>query len=235
MLGHMSAPRASGDDRTLTVPNAITALRLGFIPVFLALLAKPEARGRLAAAVLLGGLGVSDGLDGYIARRFDQVSTLGKVADPLVDRALVLSATGGAIAIRALPRWLIALVLTREVLVVGAGLVLAAAGAPRIDVNRAGKAGTFGMMVALPLFIMGASPFRWRAGARRLASVAAIGGQLFGWVAVAGYVPAAIDALEKRKEPASGDSAGSRLWGLARGGARGKAVGTEGGTAGGEQ
>jgi len=199
MLGHMSAPRAQGDDRIMTVPNAITALRLGCVPVFLALLAKPDGRGRLAAAVLLGSLGVTDGLDGYIARHFDQVSTLGKVADPVVDRVLVLCATGGAIAVRALPRWLIALVLTREVLVVVGGLGLAAAGAPRIDVNRAGKAGTFGMMVALPLYIMGAAPFRWAAGARKLALAAAIGGQLFGWAAVAGYVPEAIGALDKRQ------------------------------------
>ena len=92
-----------GEDRVLTVPNALSALRLACLPAFVVLLAQPHDRGRLAAAFLLAAAAFTDLLDGYIARRFDQVSTLGKMADPLVDRALVLCALVGATVIGACP------------------------------------------------------------------------------------------------------------------------------------
>ena len=208
MLGRMAQPAAapsnSSTNQVLTVPNALTAVRLSCLPLLSRLLAKPDRRGRLAAAVLLGALGATDGLDGYVARRFDQVSSLGKVADPLVDRLLLLTAIRGAISARAIPRWLIAVLLGRELAVVGGGLALAVAGARRVEVSHDGKAGTFGMMVALPLFLMSSAPFRWSRGARRLAWVATIGGQFFAWKALAGYVPqalAAAGARDRREEP----------------------------------
>ena len=180
-----------GLDRVLTVPNALTALRLACLPVFGALLAQPEGKGRRAAAYLLGALGVTDGLDGYIARHFNQVSSLGKVADPLVDRVLVLTATGAALAIGAVPPWLVGVVLAREAVVAGGGVALALTRAGRLEVSPAGKVGAFGMMVALPLFILGSSSSRWRTQARALAWVAAGCGQVFAWKAAAGYVPQA--------------------------------------------
>ena len=99
-----------GEDRVLTVPNALSALRLVCLPVFVVLLAQPHERGRPAAAFLLAGAAFTDVLDGYIARHFDQVSTLGKMADPLVDRALVLCALVGATVIGALPIWLVVVI-----------------------------------------------------------------------------------------------------------------------------
>jgi cardiolipin synthase len=189
-------PPAS-DWRVFTVPNALTALRLVCVPAFLALLAEPHGEGRLAAAVLLGGLGITDGLDGYIARHFDQVSLLGKLADPFVDRVLILSAAIGAIAVGAAPVWLVALALAREGLVLATAGVLALAGARRMDVSWPGKAGAFGMMVAFPLFFLGHAAFRWHSAAEALAWVAAAGGLAFGWYAVVGYVPQARAALSQ--------------------------------------
>jgi cardiolipin synthase (CMP-forming) len=187
----MRINRRQGEDRLLTVPNALTALRLACVPVFLLLLAQPHHEGQLAAAFLLASLGVTDGLDGYVARHFNQVTSLGKLADPLVDRVLILSATIGALVVGAVPGWLVALVLTREVLVIAGAGVLASVGARRLDVSWAGKAGTFGLMFALPLFLMGGAPFRWSGTAEALAWVAAIGGLGLGWFAFAGYVPRA--------------------------------------------
>ena len=113
-----------GEDRVLTVPNALSALRLACLPAFVVLLAQPHDRGRLAAAFLLGAAAFTDLLDGYIARHFDQVSTLGKMADPLVDRALVLCALVGATVIGALPIWLVVVVALREgVVLAGSGLL----------------------------------------------------------------------------------------------------------------
>jgi cardiolipin synthase (CMP-forming) len=191
----MPVHRREGEDRILTVPNALTAIRLACLPVFVVLMAQPDGRGLVAAACLLSALGLTDGLDGYIARHFHQVSSLGKVADPLVDRALVLTAVISALAIGAIPVWLVVVVLTREVLVLAGGGALALAGARRIDVSWAGKAGTFGMMVALPLFILGDAPFRWQTEAGVAAWVAAGWGLALGWYAALGYIPRARAAL----------------------------------------
>ena len=84
----MPVHRREGEDRILTVPNTLTAIRLACLPVFVVLMAQPDGRGLVAAACLLSALGLTDGLDGYIARHFHQVSSVGKVADPLADRAL---------------------------------------------------------------------------------------------------------------------------------------------------
>jgi cardiolipin synthase len=198
-----------GLDRIWTVPNALTALRLACLPVFVSLLAKPEGKGRAAAAFLLGGLGITDSLDGYVARRFHQVSSLGKMADPLVDRALVLTATGGALVVGAIPPWFVGVVLAREAVVAGGGAVLALSGGARLEVSRAGKIGAFGMMVALPLFILGSSSSRWRGEARTLGWVAAGWGQVFAWGAAAGYVPQAVAAFSERHRAVESETVGA--------------------------
>jgi cardiolipin synthase (CMP-forming) len=195
----MPKSRRDGEDRILTVPNALTAIRLACLPVFVVLMAEPDGRGLLAAACLLGVLGITDGLDGYIARHFDQVSTLGKVADPLVDRVLVLTAVITAVVVGAVPVWLVAVVLAREALVLAGAGALLLAGAKRVDVSWAGKAGTFGMMVALPLFIMGHAPFRWHAEAEWAAWFAAAWGLALGWYAAVGYLPRARAALAESR------------------------------------
>jgi cardiolipin synthase len=186
-------------ERVITVPNMLTALRLACLPAFVALLAEPHGEGRLAAAFLLGGLGTTDGLDGYIARHFHQVSALGKVADPLVDRLLVLSATIGALAVGAAPPWLVGLALAREALVLLAAGVLAAAGARRLEVSLVGKAGAFGMMVALPLFFLGHAMFYWHSTALWAAWVAAAWGLALGWSAFFMYLPQGLAALRSAR------------------------------------
>jgi len=201
----MAAARREGEDRVLTVPNGLTALRLACLPAFLVLLGQPHGRDLVAAACMLGALGVTDGLDGYIARHFHQVSSLGKLADPFVDRALVLSAVIGALAIGAVPAWLVAIVLLREALVLAGAVVLALAGARHLEVSLPGKAGAFGMMVALPLFLLGHAPFRWHELADTAAWVAVAGGQVFAWYAAVQYIPTGRAFLaDARKGPGRG-------------------------------
>jgi cardiolipin synthase (CMP-forming) len=195
----MRISRREGEERVLTVPNALTAVRLACLPVFVVLMVQPDGGGQLAAACLLAVLGATDGLDGYIARHFHQVSTLGKVADPLVDRALVLTAVITAVVVGALPVWLVVVVLAREALVLAGAAALVLAGARRVDVSWAGKAGTFGMMVALPLFIAGHAPFRWHTEAEWLAWVAAAWGLALGWYAAIRYLPRARTALAESR------------------------------------
>jgi cardiolipin synthase len=107
----------------------------------------------LAAAALLAILGATDWVDGWIARRFDQGSDLGKVLDPVADRILLLVAAIALMVQGSVPVVVGVLALAREAAVSIAVLALAAAGARRIDVQWVGKAGTLALMVAFPLFL----------------------------------------------------------------------------------
>jgi cardiolipin synthase len=203
----MALTKRAGEDRLLTVPNAVTLARLAAIPAFVVLLAEPHRRGWYAAAWLLGVLGATDGVDGFVARRFDQVSTLGKVLDPVADRLLLAVAGISIVALGAVPLWVAVAALAREALVAVGFLYVAAAGGRRMDVSRAGKAGTFGLMVALPLFLAGHAHDSWKSLAETLAWVAAIPGLAFGWYSAFAYLPRAKAVIEqaRRAEPDGGD------------------------------
>lgn len=179
----------------LTVPNLLTLLRLACLPVFVYLLARPQRQGLLAAGFLLGALGVTDTLDGYIARRFHQESALGKVADPLVDRLLVLTASVGGTLVGALPWWLLVVVILRELFMLLGGVFLATRGVRQMDVSKMGKAGALGMMCALPWFLIGYAHFRLHSEFTVAAWTAAAVGMALAWAAAFGYVPRARRAL----------------------------------------
>jgi cardiolipin synthase len=194
------------EDRILTVPNGLTLIRLLCIPLFVWLLARPHRTGWYPAALLLGALGVTDGVDGYIARHFRQVSTVGKVLDPLADRLLLVVAAVSIIAVGALPTWIAVGTLTREIVVVVGFLAVAALGGRRMDVQWAGKAGTFGLMFALPLFLIGHAPDDWHGIASVLAWIAVIPALALGWYAAITYIPQARTAVtegRRQREEAS--------------------------------
>ena len=184
-----------GEDRILTVPNLITLVRLSCLPVFVWLLL--GADDRAAAAFLLAALGATDWVDGYVARRWNQVSTVGKVLDPLADRLLFVVAIVTIIIDGAAPLWFCLAVLVREVLVAGATLVLYALGARRIDVTWYGKAGTFGLMFAFPLFLAGSSDLSWADAAQTVAWLCGIPGLVLSYVAAVMYVPLGAAALRE--------------------------------------
>lgn len=178
------------------MPNGITTVRLLCVPLFLWLLFD-HANGRYPAAILLGALGATDWVDGFVARRYHQVSTLGKVLDPTADRILLGVAVVSIMIDGSVPLWLGIVVLARELLVSGAVVALAIAGARRIDVQWVGKAGTFGLMFAFPLFLVGHSNADWHDVARVLAWVCAVPGVCFSWYAAVTYVPLARRALRE--------------------------------------
>jgi cardiolipin synthase len=187
----MSAPERVGS-RILTVPNVVTVARLLFVPVFCWLLFGRD--DRTAAAWLLAALGCTDWVDGYLARRLGQVSELGKVLDPTADRILLGTVVISLLIDGSVPVAVGVALLVREVLVSAAVLALAAAGARRIDVQWAGKAGTLALMVSLPLFMMG-DPGPWGWPADVIAWAFAIGGLALMWYAAFTYVPVARQAL----------------------------------------
>jgi cardiolipin synthase len=182
-----------GTDRILTIPNLITLVRLGLLPVFLWLLFGHDDRA--SAAWLLAALGSTDFLDGYIARRYHQVSDLGKVLDPVADRLLFFVGVGGILVDGSVPTWFAVVVLVREALVSGATLGLAALGATRIDVTWFGKAGTFFLMMAFPMFLMSESTAGWADQAGVVAWLTGLPGLALAWYATVLYVPLARRAL----------------------------------------
>jgi cardiolipin synthase len=182
-------------DRILTIPNLVTLVRLACLPVFLWLLFGREDRA--AAAWLLAGLGITDWIDGYIARHFHQTSELGKVFDPVTDRLLFFIGGGGILIDGSVPTWFAVVVLIREALVAVATVGLAALGAKRIDVTWFGKAGAFFLMVAFPLFLASHSTLSWHETAGDLAWVAGIPGLALSLYSAALYVPIARSALSE--------------------------------------
>jgi cardiolipin synthase (CMP-forming) len=180
-------------DRILTIPNVISLIRLSCLPLFLYLLFGRE--NRAAAAWLLAGLGATDWIDGYIARRFDQVSTVGKVLDPVADRLLFFVGVIGILIDGSVPVLVAGLVIFREAAISIATVTLAALGARRIDVTWVGKAGTFGLMVAFPLFLASESTLGWRDTAEVLAWIAAVPGLVLSYYSLVTYVPLARAAL----------------------------------------
>jgi cardiolipin synthase len=182
-------------DRLLTLPNAVTTVRLACVPLFVYLLVVHEPPLRYQAALLLGALGATDWVDGYLARHLHQVSDLGAVLDPVADRLLLLTAVGAILYDGSVPVWVAVVALSREGFVAGATIVLAALGAARIDVTWWGKAGTFGLMVAFPLFLASHSTAGWHHLAGQLAWGAAVPGLALGLYALARYVPLARGAL----------------------------------------
>ncbi len=138
-------------DRLLTAPNVITAIRLAGLPLFVWLVLGLERY--LAAFWVLVAIATTDWIDGYVARRFDQVSRIGKLVDPLVDRLLLATATITLLIAGLLPWPLLALIVARDVLVLGVSLVWFA-GIPPIPVSRLGKLATALLMIGIPGFLL---------------------------------------------------------------------------------
>ncbi len=184
-----------GVDRVATVPNAVTLVRLLCIPLFVWLLF--GARRQTDAAILLAVLGATDWVDGYIARRFHQVSTVGKVLDPAADRMLVGTGVIAIVVHGAVPVWFAVLTLAREVAVASAVLALAALGARRIDVLWIGKAGTFGLMFAYPAFLLSHGSAGWQVPIHDIAWVTGGVGLVLAWIAAGSYAGPARAALRE--------------------------------------
>ena len=155
-------------DRVWTLPNALSVLRLLGVPVFLWLLLGPEEDGW--ALVILMVSGITDWLDGKLARWLNQGSRLGALLDPAADR-LYIVCTLVALAIReVVPIWVVALLLGRELVLGVMLLVLRHYGYPPLQVHYLGKAATLLLLYAFPVLLIAdgegplatiAEPFAW--------------------------------------------------------------------------
>lgn len=190
----MGATATTTSNRVVTIPNLLSVIRLACLPWFVWLLLVQNDRAN--AAWLLAALGATDWVDGYIARRFGQVSELGKVLDPTADRLLFLVGVGGIIIDGSAPLWFSLLVIVREALLGVTLVVLTLFGMQRFDVRWAGKAGTFGLMWAFPMFLMGRAGDNWFEQACAVGAwICGIPGLVLSYYAALRYVPVMRQAL----------------------------------------
>ncbi|HWB70913.1 MAG TPA: CDP-alcohol phosphatidyltransferase family protein [Egibacteraceae bacterium] len=137
-------------ERVLTAANGITVARLLGLPLFVALMAA-EAFGK--AFGVLVAVAATDWVDGYVARRFDQVTRLGKVMDPLIDRVLLATAALALLASDMIPWWVVALVVGRDVVLLTVAAVWFR-GVPPVAVSKTGKFATAMLLLGVPGFLL---------------------------------------------------------------------------------
>lgn len=139
-------------ERVLTVPNALSALRILLVPVFLVLVL---AELDIAALIVIIVSSVSDFLDGIIARRFSQITKLGQLLDPAADRLFIFAAVIALAVREVVPWWVVAVIVGRDVFLAVLGLVLAQHGYGPLPVHHLGKLATFALFYALPILVLG--------------------------------------------------------------------------------
>ena len=146
-------------DRVWTVPNALSALRLLGVPLFLWLLLGPQADGW--AVVVLMVSGVTDWADGKLARVLGQSSRLGALLDPAADRLYIVSTLVAFVLRDVVPLWLVAVLVGRELVLGVMLLVLRRHGYPPLQVHYLGKAATFILLYAFPLLLLADGGGAW--------------------------------------------------------------------------
>lgn len=138
-------------NRVLTVPNALSLLRLAAVPVFLwAILSH---RDGLALGLLMAS-GLTDYLDGKIARTFGLESRLGQLLDPIADRLYIVATLVGLAWRAIIPGWVVALLLAREVVMAIIMLIAKRHGWTGLPVHFIGKAATFNLLYSFPLLLL---------------------------------------------------------------------------------
>jgi len=172
--------RATAGDRLLTVPNALSVIRLAGVPLFLWLLLGPKADGW--ALVVLVASGVTDWLDGKLARWLNQMSRFGALLDPAADRLYTLATVVAFVIREIVPWWVAAILVGRDVLVFVCLWRLRRTGFGPPEVTYAGKAATFALMYAFPFLLLAQGSSTAATIARPIAYAFAVWGSvLFVW------------------------------------------------------
>jgi cardiolipin synthase len=153
---------AAGDvrDRVLTVPNALSVLRLVLVPVFLYLLLVVHAKGWAVGVLMFSGF--SDWADGKIARMVaNQSSRLGELLDPAVDRIYMVTVPVALAIYGAVPWWIVLTLIGRDAVLAATLPVLRSRGLTALPVTYVGKAATFALMSGFPLILLGQWDALW--------------------------------------------------------------------------
>ncbi|HSE07991.1 MAG TPA: CDP-alcohol phosphatidyltransferase family protein [Nocardioidaceae bacterium] len=160
--------RAGETTRIFTIPNLLSILRLAGVPLFLWLVLGPKEDGWALGVLLVSG--ITDWLDGYLARRLHQTSQLGQILDPVADRLYILAVVFGLAWRDIIPWWLAVLLPARDLLLWGLVPFLRTRGYHALPVHFLGKAATANLLYAFPLLLLGDGD-----------GVVATLAQVFGW------------------------------------------------------
>ncbi|TQK75666.1 CDP-diacylglycerol-phosphatidylglycerol phosphatidyltransferase [Rarobacter incanus] len=181
-------------NRIVTIPNVISTIRLVLVAMFGVLVASSH---EVAAIVVLGIAGFSDWLDGFLARRLNQVSRLGQMLDPIADRVLIIASLLALAYRDVVPWWIVALVFGREILLAA----LLAAARPRgyqtYEVSKHGKLGAFLLMVAFPLLLLAMVVGPAHEAIKAIGWAFMIWGVVVYWLAGIDYAAAALRVLRR--------------------------------------
>jgi cardiolipin synthase len=152
--------REAPSDRVLTVPNALSVLRLILVPVFLYLLLVMHENAWAVAILMFSGF--SDWADGKIARLVaNQSSKLGALLDPAVDRIYMIAVPVALAVAGIVPWWLVITLVVRDGLLAGTLPILRSRGLTALPVAYIGKAATFALMSGFPLVLLGQWDALW--------------------------------------------------------------------------
>ncbi len=185
--GSAGAPR----DAVWTIPNALSVLRLLGVPVFIWLILQPAFHGPHYdgwAILVLAFSGLTDYLDGKIARALNQTSKLGTLLDPAADRLYILATLVGLAWREIIPIWLVVLLVGRDVLMSIPLAVLKRHGYGALPVHFLGKAATFNLLYAFPLLLLGDGHDALNDAAGAIGWAFAIWGTTLYWLAAGLYV-----------------------------------------------
>jgi len=139
----------------LTIPNAFTFLRFLGIPLFIYLALSKHADGWAILTLAIGG--ATDYFDGKLARALNQESKFGEIADPTIDRLYILAVLIVLYIRGAIPLWLIAILIARDIFMALVALVIQVKGFPPLTVTYLGKAATFNLLYAFPFLLLAVS------------------------------------------------------------------------------
>jgi cardiolipin synthase len=173
-------------DRVLTLPNLLSLLRLAGVPLMLWLILGPQAD--ILAVVVLTAAGITDYLDGFLARRWHQRSRLGQILDPAADRLYILATLVGLGLRHLVPWWLVAVLVARDCVIAMLVPVLKTRGYSSLPVHFLGKAATFSLLYAFPCILLGSSPAGWAFLFRVVGWAFALWGTALYWYAALLYL-----------------------------------------------
>jgi cardiolipin synthase len=169
----VAEPTGASEERVLTIPNALSAVRILGAPLFLWLILGPEQDGLALIVLMLSG--ATDYFDGWLARRLNQTSRLGRLLDPAADRLYITATLIGLTIREVIPLWLTLFLVARDVMLSACVPRLRRLGyGPALPVHYLGKAATFNLLYAFPFLLLADHSGPGMSGLQTLASV-------FGW------------------------------------------------------
>lgn len=184
-------------DRVVTLPNALSVVRLLLLPVFVWLLVEDRL---VAAGGVLALSGITDYLDGRIARAYGLVSRVGQLLDPVADRLYIATTLLGLAWVDVIPWWLVVVLMARDAFVLGMYPVVRRHRLPIPEVDFTGKTATFSLLAAFPLLVLGDVAGWWTVASRVVGWALVWWGIAFYWVAGGVYAWQVRHMVGQRRE-----------------------------------